>query len=214
MRLSVWLAPVALLAAACSTSTTAGIDAGLDGAARDAGTDAFAAPDTHCDVSPVPASIPAFTADFQLDDPAGGMAPPTMTGGDPTGTWVFDHGTFWVDATANAMFNRWGSSVSGTAWIAIDANEFRLEYDLTTRLAGTIAGTIVQSTTNRAHARWRLDREQIEPTGLVCAESNQPATGDPGRVTFTRSGDHLTLLTEVPQSTGLVIMQMEGTRVP
>jgi hypothetical protein len=214
MRAAVCVALLALLAMACSTSSTAGLDTGPDAAARDAGTDAFAAPDTRCDVSPVPASIPAFTADFQLDDPAGGTTPPTMTGGDPTGTWVFDHGTFWVDATANAMFNRWGSSVSGTAWIAITAGEFRLEYDLTTHLAGTIAGTIVQNTTTRAHARWRLDREQIEPTGLVCAESNQPSVGDPGRVTFTRSGDHLTLLTEVPQSTGLVIMQMEGTLAP
>lgn len=201
------------LLAGCANATTPS-DAGRDAPIVDAGFDTNA-PDTHCDVSPTPSPLPALSADFQLNDPAVGTVVPTMTGGDPVGVWAFDAGTFWVDATGNAMFNRYASSVTGTAWIAIDATDFRLDYEFVVTLAGTEAGTIVQQNITRAYARWRLDREQIEPTGLVCAESNTPAYADPGRVTFTRvDADHLVLLTEVPMMTGLTIIELHGTRVP
>ncbi len=193
----------------CAVSSTPA-DAGSDARTADVGIDVNA-PDASCDISPTPASLPAFTADFQLNDAAFGRSVPVMSGGNPVGVWVFDHGTFWVDLGANAMFNRYASSVAGTAWIAVDATEFRLEYDFVTTLAGTEAGTIVQETSTRVRARWRLDREQIEPTGLVCAGYTQAAYADPGRVTFTRTGDHLTLLTEVPMSAGMTILQLEGT---
>lgn len=200
----------------CAVSTTP-VDAATPDthvAASDVGFDSNA-PDTRCDVSPVPDVLPALSADFQLDDATLGTSAPVMTGGDPVGVWVFDRGTFWVDRTANAMFNRYASSVAGTAWIAITATEFRLDYELVTTLAGTEAGTIVQQNVTRAHARWRLDREQIEPTGLVCAESNQATVGDPGRVTFTRVDDtHLTLLTVVPLEAGMTTIELHGTRVP
>jgi hypothetical protein len=209
-----WMLRAALVLATssgCAVATTphdVGSDAPIVDGGRDVGD-----PDAGCDVSPAPSPLPAFHADFQLDDAASGTSVPTMTGGDPVGVWVFDHGTFWVGIDANAMFNRYASSVAGTAWIAIDATDFRLEYDFVTTLAGTAAGTLVQPSTTRAHARWRLDREQIEPTGLVCQESNQMAYADPGRVTFTRTGDHLTLLTVVPMATGATILQLEGTLV-
>jgi hypothetical protein len=195
----------------CAVSTTP-MDAGRDAFLPSADTNPDAwAPDTHCDLSPIPDGVPAFTADFQLNDATLGTVVPTMTGGDPVGTWLFDHGTFWVDHASNAMFNRFASSVSGSAWIVIGPTDFRLQYDFVTTLAGTEAGTIVQDNLTRAHARWRLDREQIEPTGLVCSESNQEAYADPGRVTFTRTGDHLSMLIEAPMATGLTIIQLEGT---
>lgn len=143
------------------------------------------------------------------------MTIPVMTGGDPVGVWAFDHGTFWVDSANDAMFNRFASSVGGTAWIAIDAHEFRLDYDFITTLVGTEAGTVVQDNHTRAYARWRLDREQIEPTGLVCADSTLAAAGDPGRVTFTRvDADHIVVLTDVPMDTGMTVIELHGTRVP
>lgn len=211
------LTPALLLALAllgCATSTTPPPDAGSDAArVADAGTDAMA-PDTSCDLTPVPASVPAFSGTFQLNDATFGAAAPVMTGGDPTGVWVFDHGTFWVDAANNAMFNRYASSVSGSAWLAVTPTEFRLDYDFITTLAGTEAGTIVQDNHTRVRARWRLDREQIEPTGLVCGEYTASGVGDPGRVTFTRTGDHIVVLTVVPMDVGMTIIELDGTLVP
>jgi hypothetical protein len=203
-----------MLLAGCAISVTP-VDAGRDAPlpSVDTGLDTNA-PDTHCELAPVPAAIPPFTADFQLNDSAVGTVVPTMTGGDPIGTWLFDHGTFWVDAPSNAMFNRFASSVTGSAWIAIDATTFRLAYVFIAHLEGTEAGAAVRETITRAFARWRLDHEQIEPTGLVCSESSEPAFADPGRVTFTRTGDHLTMLIEAPMETGLTILQLEGTLAP
>ena len=205
---------IAMMLAGCAASTTSVADAGTDARANDAGLDVMS-PDTHCDLLPEPRATPTLMAGFAENDPAHGFAPPMMTGGDPIGMWVFDHGTFWIDTTANTMFNRFASSVSGTAWIAITATEFRLDYDLTITLAQTAAGTIVQHNLTRVRARWRLDREQIEPIGLVCGESNPSPVGDPGRVTFTRrDATHLTLTTEVPQPTGTTIIVLEGTLAP
>lgn len=187
------------------------VDAGPDAGPVDVGIDAYA-PDTHCDVLPAPTTIPTLMGVFDENDGSPGHTPEVMTGGDPTGVWVFDHGTFWVDPIANSMFNRFGSSVSGTAWIAIDATDFRLEYELVSTLAGTQIGTIEQHSLARAHARWRLDHEQIEPSGLVCSEMDPPGVGDPGRMTFTRvDATHLTLETNVPQTTGTLVMVLEGT---
>jgi hypothetical protein len=202
---------LACLLGGCAITSMPPVDAGSDAGPSDVGIDAYA-PDTHCDVRPVPSTIPTLMAVFDENDGTPGHTPPMMTGGDPVGVWVFDHGTFWVDPTANAMFNRFASNVTGTAWIAIDATDFRLDYELVSMLAGTQIGTIDQHSLVRAHARWRLDHEQIEPTGLVCNESDPPPVGDPGRMTFTRvDATHLTLETEVPQSTGTLVIVLEGT---
>ena len=199
----------------CATSTTLPMDAGRDAPpSADVGIDVNA-PDTHCDLSPEPTPPPPFVGDFQLNDAAFGAVAPVMTGGDPLGTWVFDRGTFWVDRENNAMFNRYASSVAGTAWIVIEPTEFRLDYDFITTLAGTEAGTVVQDNHTRLRARWRLDREQIEPTGLACAEASAVGCGDPGRVTFSRvDADHIVVLTVVPMEVGMTLIELHGTRVP
>jgi hypothetical protein len=209
------LSIVLALAGGCAHSTTPD-DGGSDSGAVDAATvvDAAAIDGGGCDVAPVPDALPSIEGSFATVDPDASMTPPVLTGGDPRGVWVFDSGTFWVDRAAATMFNPFASSVGGTAWIAIDDTTFRLDYELITMLAQTEAGTIVQSTSTRVHARYRVDREQLEPTGLVCSESNQDMTGDSGRITFTVVGDHITLSTEVPASTGPLVIVLEGTRRP
>jgi hypothetical protein len=208
------LLALALLTFGCAQSTTLGGDAGEDASPLDAGPPDTGEMDASCDVSPVPDALPALDGSFEIVDTTAGMTPPVLVGGDPRGVWVFDTATFWVQHDATAMFNPYASSASGTAWIAIDDTTFRLDYEIVTMLAGTAAGSIVSATSNRAYARYRVDREQLEPTGLVCADSTGGSTGDAGRVTFTRSGDRIVVATELVAEAGPVLMVLEGTRRP
>jgi hypothetical protein len=206
-------AALVLVVTGCALSTTPSMDGGMDAFVPDGGTDAGL--DAFCDLAPEPAALPAFHADFQLNDATFGASVPATIGGDAVGTWLFDHGTFWVDRDGNAMFNRYASSVDGTAWMVITDADFRLDWRFQTHLEGTVVGPVEQDTVTRAHARWRLDRDQIEPTGLVCESSTQPMFADPGRITFTREdATHLMLLSEVPMASGLVILELHGTLAP
>lgn len=202
-----------VLLAGCARSTTIP-DAGFDTGPEDAGLPDAGPIDAGCDISPVPDGLPVLTGGFQTIDRDAGITPPVQTGGDPRGVWVFEAATFWVERDAMTMFNPFASSVSGTAWIAVDDTAFRLDYELVTTLSGTAAGTIVRATSTRVHARYRVDREQLEPIGLVCSESSGGTTGDPGRVTFTVVGDRITVSTELAASTGPVVMVLEGVRRP
>ncbi len=206
------------LAAGCALSTTQHGDAGPDAFVEDAATlpdaneDDASEADAGCDVSPIPSPLAALDGEFRVIDRESGLVPAASTGGDPRGVWVFDTATFWVEREATTMFNPYASSVSGSAWIAIDDASFRLDYELVTTLVGTAVGTIVRTTSTRAHARYRIDREQLEPTGAVCTESNDETIGDPGRMTFTVTGDRIALTSEVSASSGPLVLVLEGTR--
>lgn len=169
-------------------------------------------PDGGCDVSPEPDSLPAIAGGFAIaDDGDGGSNIPVATGGDPTGTWVFDDATFYVTSAAAEMFDESASTVTGTAWVALDGTEARLDFDLVTTLEGTLAGTIVRPSSTQVRGTYEVEGSSIVIT-RSCAQSTAAGGGGATGLEFSIDGDQGTLITTLSGATGMITIVLEGTR--
>lgn len=215
------LAASALLAVACSTST-APSDAG-PGADRfvpdmpDAGPIDSGPPDGGCDVGDPPDPLPEIMGGFAIAEGDGGSAIPMATGGDPVGLWVFDRATFYVPSAAASMFDVEASTVDGTAWIDITADEFALDWRFVTTLMGTIGGTIVRPSSTQIRATYVLDGATFVPTPICAQSSAMMAPTDGGTagtsmLSFSQSGDSITVISRLSGMAGMITIVLEGTR--
>lgn len=212
---SVALLALALAAAGCSEPSSLPTDAGVDAPSgeTDAGpgeTDA-GPPDGGCDVSPIPGSLPAIAGGFAVEDPDAGSSVPVATGGDPTGTWVFDDATFWVPPAAAAMFDPARSTVTGTAWAALDGSELRLDFRFETTLMGTIAGTIVRPSSTQIRGTYVVDGAMVDVTP-ICAQGGSASGGGSADLSFSIEGDDATLISRLSGPSGMITIVLTGTR--
>src|SRR5262249_41454497 len=137
----------------------------------------FSAPDAGCDVSPAPSSVPALAGGFAvLGD--GGM-PEAATGGDPIGTWGFEHVTVWVPQSSTSMFMPTTSTVDGSAWAAFDGTNYRLYFDLVMTYNGTAVGTLVRASTTIVRGTYVVSGSSLDVV-RTCAYSNLPQLADAG----------------------------------
>lgn len=209
--------PLALSMLACSEPTTTAVDAGRDAPAiapEDAGeaTDA-GPPDGGCDVSPAPDALPAIAGGFAIDGADGGIAIPVVTGGDPTGVWVFDDATFFVPESSAAMFDVETSTVTGTAWAALDGTEMRLDFRFDTTLMGTIAGTIIRPSSTQIRGTYVVDGASIDTTP-ICSQSTAMTSGGGGMagLEFSIDGDDAIVISRLSGAAGSIVIVLEGTR--
>lgn len=205
------------LAPACGPTGAATPDAGTDApASLDAGAlpDAFVAPvdAPRCDLSPVPSPLPMLEGVFLVEGPT--TMPPETTGGDPTGTWVFERVSFYVSSTAGEMFDAEMSTVGGTAWAAFDGTEARLEMELALRLADTVGGDVSRNTRTRIRGAYTAVGDEVTFTPS-CLESPMMMPGG-AAPTFGISveGDRGVLVIRSVGMLGPTTIVLEGARVP
>jgi len=205
-----------LLVSGCATTVTPMPDAGSDApVALDAGPppDAYAAvPDAPaCDLSPVPSPLPMLAGTFLVEGPE--TMPPVGTGGDPSGTWIFDRLTIYVSETAGEMFDAAESSISGTAWAAFEDMNVRMETDFVLRLVGTLAGVVSRANLTRVSGAYAVD-----PTGVTftptCAQGGSMMSGAMSSFGFILEGERGTLVIRSVGMLGPTTIVLEGTRVP
>lgn len=206
--------------AGAGTDAPAAIDGGSDSGGTpsvDASVDA-GPPDGGCDVSPEPADLPALTGGFAVLGADGGIELPTATGGDPTGTFVFDRATFWVGPAQAEMFDESISTVEGSAWAAFDGTEARIDFEFVTSLMGTVVGTLVRPSSTQIRGSYVLDEAFIVITPS-CRQSSAmaPAASDGGvagsaDLQFSQTGDDMTLISRLSGPGGMITIVLEGTR--
>jgi hypothetical protein len=191
--------------------------------ATDAGTDAFVAPPVDaggsepdggpmgCDVSPLPDPLGEFVGTFAvLGDADGGTELPVATGGDLTGMWVIESATFFVGPAAAEMFDEEASRVNGTAWLAFDGEEMRLDYRFVTTLEGTLAGTILRPTSTQIRGGYTLDDARIVVTPTCVAPP--PTSGGSAGLQFSVEGDQGTFISSISGASGNITIVLQGTR--
>ncbi|AKF07468.1 hypothetical protein DB32_004617 [Sandaracinus amylolyticus] len=200
---------------ACGGESDAPDDAGARIDAQTEIVDAGApAADAGCDVSPEPDAVPEIAGGFDVATVDGGSNVPVATGGDPTGTWVFDEATFYVSETAATMFDREASTVGGRAWAAFDGTEARLDFEFVTTLNGTPAGTIVRPSSTQIRGTYEVDGSAIVITP-ACAQSSAGGAGgggSAGGLQFSMDGDVGRLITSVSGTAGMITIVLDGTR--
>jgi hypothetical protein len=189
------------------SGSTPGIDASVDAGPADGG----------CDVSPEPADLPALEGGFAVLGADGGIELPSATGGDPTGTFVFERATFWVGAAQAEMFDESISTVEGSAWAAFDGTEARIDFEFVTSLMGTVVGTLVRPSSTQIRGSYTLDEAFIVITPSCRQSSAMAPAGDGGvagsaDLQFSQSGDELTLISRLSGPTGMITIVLEGTR--
>lgn len=140
--------------------------------------------------------------------------PPATTGGDPTGTWIFERASFYVSATAGEMFDAEMSTVGGTAWAAFDGTQARLEMDLALRLADTIGGDVSRNTRTRIRGAYVAEGDAVRfmpsciEAPMMMAGASAPAFG------LSVEGDRGVLVIRSMGMLGPTTIVLEGTRVP
>jgi hypothetical protein len=214
---------VATLAAAlgCSSSSSdtvdAPVDAGADAADAepvDAGAPEASPPAdaATCDIGPAPPGTTPLVGSFALLDDAG-AGPQVPSGGDPKGEWLITKATFWISESAASMFDKDASKVEGTAWAVVTDTEIRLDFDLTTTLAGTAAGTVVRPSRIATSGTYAVSgaRVVINP---VCSLSSGPSGAAAPDLEFTSDADGGTgfFVTRSSGQAGTVTVVWEGTR--
>lgn len=211
-RASLALAAVALVAAltGCPTSNVA--------------PDAYAAPDAFtapsdapaptldaasCDLSPIPTPLPMLDGSFRVIGPS--VMPPTPEGtGDPTGTWLFDEVAFYVTPEAGMNFNASMSAADGTAWLAFDGSEVRLEMLFTLLLADTLAGDVSRATSTRIRGTYELSGSDVVFVPS-CVEASM-MMGPTPEFDFGVEGDRGMLVIRSTGMLGELVIVLQGTR--
>jgi hypothetical protein len=183
----------------------------LDGrfAVRPGATDA-ADPDAGgLDAGPIDAG--AIDAGEPADGGVTFGIPPTAMGGDPTGTWVFDRVTFYTAPGSDAQFDPAASSLTGTAWAALDATTFRISLAFDITLVTFVAGTVRRSSETRVRGTYVVDGANLDVTA-ECADG--VTSGTSSGFSFTESGDSGLFFTTVNGMLGELTIVLEGTRRP
>ncbi|UJR79945.1 hypothetical protein [Sandaracinus amylolyticus] len=214
-----FLGALSALVIACGGESDEPTDAGtrIDAPTEmiDAGTPDAGEPDGGCDVSPEPTELPDIAGGFAVaDDGDGGSNVPVATGGDPTGTWVFDDATFYVSSTAAGMFDIETSTVTGSAWAAFDGTEARLDFEFVTTLEGTLAGTLVRPSSTQIRGSYVVEGTSIGITP-TCAQSSAGGAGGGGSargLAFSMDGDDGRLITTITGTAGEITIVLDGTR--
>lgn len=215
---------IVFVAAGCSSSSSdssgssdAPADAGVDAAEPlDAGATPEASPPADagaCEVGPAPQGITPLTGGFALLDDAG-AGPPMASGGEAKGEWLITKATVWVAESAAAMFDKDASKVEGTAWAVVTDTEVRLDFDLTTTLAGTAAGTLVRQSRIATSGTYTISgtRLVIKPECTLSSASNGPATPPDLELTSDPDGGTGFFITRSSGQFGMVTVVWEGKR--
>lgn len=215
MHMRILIASLALVAVGCGTSVTPA-DAGTDAptSTTDAGIEEpidSGPPDGGCDIAPIPGALPTILGGLAVSETDGGSAIPVATGGDPVGLWVFDRATFYVSPTAATMFDVATSTVEGTAWVAVDADEARLDFRFVTTLMGTPAGTIVRPSSTQVRATYTVDGPSVS-FEAICAQSSAGSSSGSTTQQFSVDGDAVTWITQISGAAGPITIVLEGTR--
>ncbi|MBN8616493.1 MAG: hypothetical protein J0L92_38265 [Deltaproteobacteria bacterium] len=205
------LGALATLLAGCPTTTStpdapATPDAFVQ--ASDAPAPTVDAP--RCDLAPIPTPLPMLESAFVVESET--VMPPVPSGeGDPTGTWLFDHVSFYVSAEAGMNFDPTMSSVEGAAWLAFDGSEVRLEMSFVIMLADTLAGDITRATETRIRGTYAMSGGELVFTPS-CVESAMMAGAAPS-FDFGVESDRGTLVIETMGMLGRTTIVLEGGRM-
>jgi hypothetical protein len=161
---------------------------------------------TMCPVGDPPGTLPKITGTFVQIDDKGTNGPPKMTGGDVTGTWVFDSLTQFLPAAGKGIVDPTMSSVTGTAWASFGADgSFKLSTDFDVSIVTTIVGTMMQHNVNQSVGTAMVSGSMIMPTA-TCTTSVS-ASG----LEFTRTGGTGQLLIHTQSQIGQVDLLLGGT---
>lgn len=212
-RVSVTAVPiVALLLAGCPT-TNAAPDAPVSPDAHvveasDAPVPTLDAP--QCDLAPIPSPLPMLESAFFVESAT--VMPPVPSGeGDPTGTWLFDHVSFYVNAEAGMNFDPTMSRVDGTAWLAFDGTEVRLEMSFVVTLADTLAGDITRATETRIRGTYEMSGAELVFTPS-CVQAAAMMSGATPSFDFGVEGDRGTMVIQTMGMFGTTTIVLEGAR--
>ncbi len=162
-----------------------------------------------CDLTPIPAPLPMLESAFFVES-ATVMPPVPASDGDPTGTWLFDHVSFYVNAEAGMNFDPSMSSVDGTAWLAFDGTEVRLEMRFVVLLADTLAGDITRATETRIRGTYEMVGEELVFTPS-CVQAAM-MTGATPSFDFGVEGDRGTMVIQTMGMFGTTTIVLEGSR--
>lgn len=149
-------------------------------ATADAATEAEAS--ASCNLGATPA-MPALTSKVVIEGGDGG-APPTATGGDEIGTWVYTKITLYLPPQASGQIDPAGSKIEGKGFIEMGSGTFRQLVDTTTVLSTSIVGTVTRAGSTKALGTYVKNAAALTFTP-TCRES----TGEGGSlddVAFTR----------------------------
>jgi hypothetical protein len=200
---------IGLLAGCPSTTATPDAPSSPDAfvEAIDAPTQAPDAP--RCDLAPIPSPLPMLESAFVVQSET--VMPPVPSGdGDPNGTWLFDQVSFYVSAEAGMNFDPTMSSVEGTAWLAFDGSEVRLEMSLVVMLADTLAGDITRTTETRIRGTYTMSGAEVVFTPS-CVESAM-MTGAAPSFDFGVEAERGTLVIQTMGMLGTTTIVLEGSR--
>ncbi len=143
---------------------------------------------TTCDVSPLPASAPAITSEVTIADADGGGLPPTSSGGDEKGVWLYSKVHIYLEASAQGLVDPAKSTVTGNGWIAFDGARFRTSTDTLVTLVTSVAGTVVRPMTTVAFGTYaHADAGAALTLTQECRVSDSDLNGAP--LGFTRLTD-------------------------
>lgn len=168
-----------------------GRDGAADGAvASDAGGSKDSGPDapTTCDVAPLPTNVPAITSSVIIADADGGGVPPTSSGGDEKGVWLYSKVSIYLEASAKGAVDPVASTITGGGWLALDGTRYRTSSSTETTLVTSVAGTIVRGTSTIAYGTYSYASAGGALTFTSeCRVSNSDLGGSP--LGFTRLTD-------------------------
>jgi hypothetical protein len=164
----------------------------------------------QCDLAPIPSPLPMLESAFFVESAT--VMPPVPSGdGDPAGTWLFDHVSFYVNAEAGMNFDPTMSRVDGTAWLAFDGTEVRLELSFVVTLADTLAGDITRATETRIRGTYEMSGEELVFTPS-CVQAAMMMAGTTPDFDFGVEGDRGTMVIQTMGMFGTTTIVLEGSR--
>lgn len=169
--------------AADAGTTDVATDAATDTGATDASTEAASEAAATCDLGTLP-TMPAITSEVVIDGLDGGGAAPAATGGDETGTWIYEKITIYLPAQAAGQIDPAESKIDGKGFIELGAGKFRQFVDTTTVLATSIVGKVTRAGTTKVLGTYTTSGTSTTFT-ITCRESTGE-TASLGDVGFSR----------------------------